>query len=197
MRMLKTCCRVVLSAGLMTAAGCSKDSGSGEMQPGASQGNEAPPATGTVPMNKLSDGQILSIVGRVDTAEIDQAQVALDKTNDPDIRTFATHMVDEHTAAKQAGAQLATQASLTRAPSPKALELESKATQTLAMLKAADSASFDPTYVRAQVDQHAEVLKLIDDQLLPAVMAPALRDYLTNARAMVQRHLEQARQLQK
>lgn len=196
MRTLKTCCFLVLLAGAVTSAGCSKDSKS-EMEPGASQGNEAPPATGTVPMNKLSDGQILEIVGTVDTAEIDQAQVALGKTNDPNVRAFATHMVDEHTRAKQEGSQLASQASLTRAPSPKAKELETKGTQTLETLKAADAATFDATYIQAQVDQHAEVLKMLDDQLIPAVTEPALREHLTTARGMVQRHLDQARQLQK
>lgn len=197
MRMLKTCCFLVLLAGAVTAAGCSKDSGTSEMEPGASQGNEAPPATGTVPMTKLTDGQILEIVGAVDTAEIDQAQVALGKTNDPNVRAFATHMVDEHTTAKQTGEQLASQAGLTRAPSPKASELQTKGTQTLETLKAADAATFDATYIQSQVDQHAEVLKMIDDQLLPAVTQPALRDHLTTARGMVQRHLDQAKQLQK
>jgi predicted outer membrane protein len=48
-----------------------------------------------------------------------------------------------------------------------------------------------------QIEQHATVLKLIEDQLTPAVNTPALRDQLSNARGMVQQHLDQARQIQK
>jgi putative membrane protein len=197
MRMLKSLCLLAVVLGTATV-GCSKDSSTSE-SPGASQGNEAPPApaTGTVPMTKLSDGQIAQILATVDTGEIEQAQVALQKASDTNVRAFATQMVDEHTASKQAGAQLASQASMTLAESPKATELQSKGQQMLDKLKQTDAATFDKTYIDGQVEQHAEVLQMIDDQLLPAVQQPALRDHLNTARGMVHHHLEQARQLQK
>src|SRR3954470_1052442 len=101
MRVLELSLVAIVGIGLSSA--CS--SGASEPQPGASQGNEAPavPATGTVPMTKLSDGQIAQILATVDTAEIEQAQLALDHATDPNVRDFATHMVEQHTAAKQAG----------------------------------------------------------------------------------------------
>jgi putative membrane protein len=188
---------LLLVVGIGVAGGCSKDAS--EPQPGASQGNEAPPvpATGTVPLTKLSDGQIAAILTTVDDAEIEQAQVALQHATNPEVRAFATHMVEQHTAAKQAGAQLAAQAALKPVESPKSQELQAAGAQTLARLKAADHANFDITYLSAQIEQHAEVLKLIEDQLLPAVNAPALRDHLSTARGMVQQHLDEARRIQK
>jgi putative membrane protein len=198
MHILKSLSLLGVVVGCVVTIGCSKDSSTSE-SPGASQGNEAPPvpATGTVPMTKLSDGQIAQIVATVDTGEIEQAQVALQKTNDTNVRAFATQMVDEHTAAKQAGAQLASQSSMTLAESPKATELQSKSQQMVEKLKQADATSFDKTYIDGQVEQHAAVLKMLDDQLLPAVTQPALRDHLNTARGMVQHHLEEARKLQK
>lgn len=180
------------------AAGCSKDS-STSSQPGASQGNEEPPApaTGNTPQNKLSDGQILKVLSTVDEGEIAQAQVALKKTNDQRIRDFATHMVDEHTAATQAGAQLASRDSLTLSDSPKSTALQASGDQMLEQLNAAEGATFDATYVNGQIDQHAEVLQLIDQQLLPAVVNAELRDSINNARGMVARHLDQAKALKK
>lgn len=185
---------VVLVA--LAITGCSKGSSSAE-QPGASQGNESPPApaTGTVPQTKLSDGQIANIVATVDTAEIEQAEVALQKATDPGVRAFATHMVDEHTASKQAGAQLASSANLTTADSPKSIELKAKGEKMLEKLNETDAANFDATYTDGQIEQHAEVLKMLEEQLIPAVTLPALREQLTTARSMVQRHLDQARQL--
>jgi len=197
MTRLKTSALIVAFSAL-ALVGCSKGANSSE-QPGASQGNESPPApaTGTGPQTKLSDGQIANIVTTVDTAEIDQAQVALKKATDPGVRAFATQMVDEHTASKQAGAQLASQAGLTAAESPKAVELKAKGEKMLEKLNETDAASFDATYTEGQIEQHAEVLKMLDDQLIPAVTLPALREQLTTARGMVQHHLDQARQLKK
>jgi len=177
----------------VAAQACSKGADSAE--PGASQGNETPPvpATGTVPLSKLTDGQIAKILSTVDSAEIEQAQTALEKASNPDVRAFATHMVEQHTAAKQKGEQLG----LTASESPKSQELQAKGAKTLEQLKAADPATFELAYIDAQIQQHDEVLTMIEKQLLPAVEQPGLRDFLGEARGMVERHLEQARQLRK
>jgi putative membrane protein len=197
MSILKTSTLFVLLSAVAICA-CSKGAETSE-QPGASQGNESPPApaTGTVPQTKLSDGQIANIVTTVDTAEIEQAQVALNKATDPGVRAFATQMVQEHTASKQAGAQLASQSGLTAADSPKSVELKAKGDKMLATLNETDAANFDATYVEGQIEQHAEVLKMLEEQLIPAVTLPALREQLTTARGMVQHHLNQAQQLKK
>lgn len=186
----------VLMLGVGVSSGCSKD-GANEPAAAASQGSEAPPvpATGSVPMNKLSDGQIAHILAAVDNAEIEQAQLALEKATNPDVKGYASHMIEQHTAAKETGARLASQSGLQVAESPKAKELQVKGTQMLEQLKAADANNFDITYLHGQEEQHAEVLTLITDQLQPAVSDPTLRDHLANARAMVSEHLEKAKQL--
>jgi putative membrane protein len=148
-------------------------------------------------MIKLTDGQILAIVGAVDTAEIEQAEVAQKKATDPNVRAFATHMIEQHTAAKQAGSALGSQLSLKLEESPKAVELGARGSETLGRLNAADANTFDLTYVDSQIEQHAEVLTVIDQQLLPAVVQAQVREHLTNARGMVQHHLDQAKQLKK
>jgi putative membrane protein len=189
---------LVLMLGIGVWSGCSKD-GAGEPQPAASEGSEAPPvpATGTVPMTKLTDGQIAQILAAVDEAEIEQAQLALEKSTDAGVRGYASHMIEQHTAAKETGARLASQSGLQLAESPKAKELQVKGSQMLEQLKAADAKNFDITYLHAQADQHAEVLALITDQLQPAVSDATLRDHLANARAMVTQHLDKAKELQK
>lgn len=187
----------VLVLGLGALSGCSKD-GTGAREPGASQGSEVPPmpATGTVPMTKLTDGQIAQILTAVDSAEIEQGQLALSKSSDPGVRGYATHMIAQHTASKDASARLASQSGLQLADSPKATELGARGAQMLERLHIADAGNFDATYLQGQVEQHAEVLALIDKQLQPAVNTPALRDHLASARAMVAEHLAMAKQLQ-
>jgi putative membrane protein len=196
MRVLSLSFGLVLS--LLACSGCSKD-GATQAEPGASQGNEAPavPLTGTVPMTKLTDGQIAQILVAVDSGEIEQANLALSKSTNDGVRAYATHMVEQHTASKSKSANLASQSGLQLAESPKATELQAKGSKMLEQLNAADASNFDVTYVQSQVDQHSEVLALIDEQLQPAVNTPALRDHLASARTMVKEHLDAAKQLQK
>lgn len=188
---------ILVATAAIAANACSK--GASEPKPGASQGDEAPPvpATGTVPMTKLTDGQIAAILTTVDDGEIEQAQLALKKATNPEVRAFAEHMVEQHTTSKQEGARLAAQTSIKPADSPKSEELKQSAAEMLTRLNAADSNNFDVTYVDGQIQEHSDVLKLIKDQLVPAVNEPALRDHLSQARDMVQQHLDRARQIQK
>ena len=118
---LDTCC-LILVLGVGGIAGCSKDAEPTEPQPGASQGNEAPPSStattttgNTDPTAQFTDGQILEIVATVDAAEIEQARVALTKATNPQVRDFATSMIEEHSASQQAGAKLGLEGGLTRA----------------------------------------------------------------------------------
>lgn len=195
MRALKMSLVLVLGVGGVWS-GCSKD-GASEPRPAASQGNEEPPvpATGTVPLTKLSDGQIAQILAAVDTAEIEQAQLALKKATSEEVKGYANHMIQQHTASKETGARLASQNGLQLAESPKEKELKVKGTTTLEQLKAADDKNFDVTYLHAQIEQHAEVLNLITDQLQPAVSDAGLRDQLATERGMVSEHLDKAKLL--
>jgi predicted outer membrane protein len=63
-------------------------------------------------------------------------------------------------------------------------------------LKNADAASFDQSYMHAQVEQHREVLNMLTDQLIPAAKNPDLKSQLVTTRSVVQHHLEMAMGIQ-
>jgi len=184
--------------GLVALTGCSKDSGS-SAAPGASEGSEAAPAEGahqsgkmTGKMTALTDGQIMQVLANVDSGEIEQAQLALSKATSPAVREFAQHMVDQHTKSKQDAQQLLTETKINLAPSEPADEVHTKGSQVLDKLKSADAASFDSTYIQAQVKQHEDVLKLLNDKLIPSASTSELRDALQKTKSMVQHHIDMA-----
>jgi putative membrane protein len=188
---------------LATWIACSSDAEQPQSQPGASQGNEAPPSAPSTANHQpaewgtaVTDGQILEALAVVDTAEIEQAEVALAKSKNSRVREFATHMVEEHTASKQSGEQLATAAGATRADSVFSLNLKSKGAEVLQTLKASEPAAFDQAYMTSQVQQHEEVLKLLTERMIPGATSSPVREHATKAQAMVQHHLEQARTIQ-
>jgi putative membrane protein len=185
----------LIGATLATLGGCAKhDSG---MQPAASQGDEATPAENAKgdTMATPSDGQIAKILETVDSGEIAQAQVALTKATDSRVKEFAAEMVRQHTESKQQGAQLVTQAGLTPASSALSKKLESGGANVLDSLNKADASNFDATYMKAQIQQHQDVLDLISTQLIPAAKNGALQAQLGAAQTMVQHHLTEAQQI--
>jgi putative membrane protein len=191
-------CMLVLSLSIAALSGCSKDSNN---QPAASQGNEATPGEKTSgdqgsTAGAPSDAQIAQILATVDTGEIEQAQLATSNARQAPVKDFAQHMIDQHTTSKQQSSQLMSQAGITPAPSPISANLEHKATMMRDQLKAMNESGFDAAYMKGQVEQHKEVLTMIDSQLLPAASNAALRQQLMTARTMVANHLAQAQQIE-
>jgi putative membrane protein len=191
---------ILLTLATWMAMACSSDPEEPQSPPGASQGNEAAPSTAEAqPVEwgtAVTDGQILEALAAVDTAEIEQAQVALSKAQSPRVREFATHMVEEHSASKRSGEEIAAAAGATRSDSVFSLNLKSKAAEVLQTLNASDAAAFDHAYIMSQVQQHQEVLKLLTERMIPAASSSPVREHATKAQTMVQQHLERAQTIQ-
>lgn len=191
----------ILLIGVAALAGCSKNNESSHAQPAASQGDEASPQE---PMStdqsqstsQLNDSQILGIMATVDAGEIEQARLALQKANDPRVKQFATHMIDQHTDATQKIQTIASQHGLTPAASSTSTTLKQKSEKMLSSLNNTTSASFDATYMNGQIQQHQEVLDMLHSQLMPASRSDVVSAQLKAAHTMVQAHLNDARQLE-
>lgn len=197
MHMLKNLMSLAV-IGLIALTGCSKDSES-SAAPGASQGSEASPAEGPQRSGKmaaLTDGQIMQVLANVDSGEIEQAQVALSKSTSPAVRQFAQHMVDQHTQSQQDAQQLSAETKIIPSPSDPANEVHTKGSNVLDKLNNADATSFDKTYIQAQVQQHQDVLKMLNEKLIPSASSPELRNTLEKTKSMVQQHIDMAKQIQ-
>ena len=176
-------------AAVAVVSGCSKSSENPSAA--ASQGDEASPQE----QRGLSDGQLLQVLSTVDTGEIQQAQIALTKATSPQVRNFASDMIGQHTKAKQMGASLASQNNWALRPSPTSDKLQQKGSSTVSKLQGTDTRDFDVLYMQGQVEQHSEVLKMLDEKLIPSASSAGVKQQLTEARAMVQQHLTHAEQL--
>lgn len=189
--------RPIAIVSLAATCACSKSS-SEHPQPGASQGDEAYPAQpGAMDSTtgKPSDGQILGILGTIDTGEIQQAQIAVEKASDPSVKGFANHMIQAHTDAKQKGSAFAAQHNLTAATSPTSEKIKAESMTTVETLNQTSGAAFDTTYLKGQIKQHEDGLKLIRSELMSAARNESLGVELRAAEKMVQSHLEEAQQL--
>jgi putative membrane protein len=160
--------------------------------PAADQSSAPSPAfTG----GALNDAQIAKIADTVNAGEIEQAQVARRKAKQAKVKSFAQHMITEHTRAKRQASALAKQLDLMLEESAVSQELAGEATRALEALNAADAAQFDKHYIDAQVEQHHNVLELLDTQLIPQATDAKLKAQLKTARTMVESHLNQAKKI--
>ncbi|HEY7383954.1 MAG TPA: DUF4142 domain-containing protein [Beijerinckiaceae bacterium] len=169
--------------------------------PAASLAQTTPPATPTAqPRSTQSGVQATSATEFVNKAavsnmfEIQSSQLALEKTQQDQVRQFAQRMVKDHTGA---GERLKSAAQGQTVPT----SLDQQHTQMLETLRSASGAGFDRNYVQMQVTAHREAVDLFDkyaqngdDQQLKQFAGqtlPSLREHLQSIE-QIQRSLPPA-----
>lgn len=107
----------------------------------------------------LDPAAFMASAYRAGLAEIQLSQLALQKTGDARVRTFAQRMVDEHT---QANTQVAALAQQEGFPLPSGPSAEQQATAT--ELSAFTGTDFDEGYMDANVIAHVKTVRLFRKQ---------------------------------
>jgi putative membrane protein len=142
---------------------------------------------------QMTDAEIFSMVGAVNQGEIDAGKLAQSKATSPAIKSYASEMVDAHTAMVKQGGALA--AALGSIPKPDAKDsIVIGNMDAAAKLKAASGAAFDQTYVESQIAAHTRTIAFLQQAQSQAQNAN-LKSMLAAAIPDVQKHLEHARSL--
>jgi putative membrane protein len=194
------CASIVAALTLVIACSDDNNSGNATVVPGIDSSVNVPDSsaeTSAADSGRVqSDAQIAQVALTANTGEIAQGMLAQTSATNADVKTFASLMVTDHTAANQRVQALAQQLGITPAPSGVSVQLQSESDAIVAQLQMLSGAAFDTAYVTAQVTVHTRVLALIDDMLLPAAQAAEVKAELTTMRASVVMHLSVAQQLQ-
>jgi putative membrane protein len=131
----------------------------------------------------------------VDTAaqsgitEVEAGKLALQKSSSADVKTFAQHMVDDHTKANQELMALAKKHDL-EVPDDAALMDKAKK----AILEMRDE-SFDKAYANNQVNAHEEAVELFKKESTSSDNAE-LKAFATEKLPTLEKHLQMAKELQ-
>lgn len=141
---------------------------------------------------ELSDEEVLHAARTANLGEVEQAEIALMRADDPDVVEFAETMLEDHSEAASAAEELADVEDLTFRPNPVSAMLRAESNQIIAMLEAASDSEFDLVYMNAQVAAHEEVSMLLSNTLIPEAENAALESYLVNMRTHVSTHLASA-----
>ncbi len=143
----------------------------------------------------IGDGQILAIAGAANKGEIDEAKLAKKKSKNAKVKSFASMMVKDHTAADQQAKALAKKKSISPEENETSRQLTQDAQSTLSQLQGMTGKEFDTAYIQAQVKAHQQVLDSLDSSLIPNAKELQLKSLLQKVRTKVAAHLKQAQTL--
>jgi putative membrane protein len=186
---------VIAGRGAASTAGRGGTGATTSTTPTAGAGGSAGGSAGSAGQaaQVVRDEEIVAILTAANNAEVQQGNVAATKAVSPAVRTYAQDLVNLHTAAQTRLNGVITAANLTPAESATSSDLTKTSSGLVTKLQAADLEAFDMTFIQAQIDQHRQVLTLIDERLLPSVKSDVLRLELASTREAVVQHLNRGR----
>ena len=143
-----------------------------------------------------TDPQIASIVVTANQVDIDAGKLAQSVSTNSDVKSFATLMVTDHTGVNKQATDLVTKLHVTPEDNPTSQSLKSGGDKNIAALKKLKGAAFDKAYVDHEVAYHEQVLKALDDTLIPNAKNAELKALLVKVRPAFVAHLDHAKHLQ-
>jgi putative membrane protein len=143
-----------------------------------------------------SDPQIVGIVVAANQIDIDYGKLALSKSKDQAVRSFAQQMITDHSSLQKAVGDLGAKLKVTPASSDTSKALNKQAKETTSKLKKLSGSAFDKAYVANEIAFHKAVINANDNVLIPSAKNGELKSALEGARPLFQGHLEHVENIQ-
>jgi len=125
------------------------------------------------------------------TFEIRSSRLALDRTQSPPVRQFATRMIEDHTAAGRQMTAAASAAGIT----PPAEPLMPRHREMLDELRTSSDAEFDGRYIEMQTAAHEEAVTLFS-AYADGGDVPALQSFARATLPTLRQHYEHVQRLE-
>ena len=144
----------------------------------------------------LSSGQITSVVAAINQAEIKQAQTALVRLEDDDLRAYAEQLITDHKAHDTELKTLVGRLGVKEESSNLKSDVEEFSQKMNRSIDQEPADLLGPTFIGVQIKMHKKAIATVEQALSQARQAE-LRTYLENYLAALQKHLDRAMQLRK
>jgi putative membrane protein len=144
---------------------------------------------------KPTDPQIAHIAYTAGVIDVTAAELALQKSQNPQVRSFAEDMVRDHKAVNEQALALVKKLNVTPQDNDTSKALAKQADAKEAELGKLNGAAFDRAYIQNEIAYHQTVNGALQDTLIPSATNPELKDLLTTGLKIFQGHLQHAEQL--
>jgi putative membrane protein len=153
----------------------------------AAYAQTAAPASATGAQLSAGDEKFINTIGSAGLSEVQEAQLAQQKSDSPKVKEFAQRMITDHTANNQQLAAVAQRVGYTAPTSP-----DAKDQKQLDHLQKLSGAKFDRAYMSGQVRDHEMVLKLLQKEVSDGQNAD-VKAFAQQTIPVIQQHLDLAK----
>ena len=142
-----------------------------------------------------TDPQIAHIAYTAGEIDIEAAQLALRKSRNKDVRTFAEDMLRDHKAVNEKALALVKKLNVKPEDNDTSRALRKQASETKASLRRLRGQAFNTAYAEHEVAYHKAVNEALQNTLIPAASNPELKDLLTTGLEIFRGHQQHAEQV--
>jgi putative membrane protein len=146
---------------------------------------------------KPNDAEIAHIAYTAGQIDIKAAELALQKSQNKEVRAFAQDMVRDHKAVNEKALALVKKLKVTPQDNDTSKSLQKQAQDQEASLKKLSGAAFDKAYADNEVAYHKTVNGALDSTLIPSANNPELKELLQTGLKIFQGHQQHAEQVAK
>jgi putative membrane protein len=146
---------------------------------------------------KLTDPEIASVAVTANQIDINNAQIAKQKSTNTDVQKFAQTMIADHQSVIDKAVALVKKLNVTPKDNDLSKKLSSDAEKTQASLKSKSGKEFDKAYIDNEVAYHKAVISTVQDVLIPQAKNTELKQLLQSVMPVLKTHLEHAEMVQK
>lgn len=143
----------------------------------------------------LDDAQIAHIAYTAGALDVAAAKQALAKSNNKEVRAFASVMLRDHQAVNEQALALVKKLGVMPADNATSQALSKQAAQTHDRLEALRGAAFDYAYIQNEVAYHKAVNGALKDLLIPSAHNAELKSLLEAGLTLFSEHQSHAEQL--
>lgn len=137
----------------------------------------------------------LVLLNAINQNEIDAASEARSKKLRKPVMDYADMLHKAHTDNLNKTLELAGTKGMTLAETNASTEVKTKGMAELDKIKVLEGKNFEVAYLDYMISGHTEALNMFDTQLMKMASSDDVRQHLTDTRASVAMHLEQAKKL--
>jgi putative membrane protein len=145
--------------------------------------------------SKLTDPQIAHIAYTAGEIDIKNAELALKKTKNAEIKTFAEDMLRDHKDVNDKALALVKKLNVTPEDNATSQSLVKGADEEREKLAKLDGAAFDKAYAENEVSYHHAVNTTLEKTLIPDSSNKDLKDLLSTGLKIFQGHEEHAKKV--
>lgn len=139
----------------------------------------------------LTTGETLRALQTLNNGQIEQAEMALDRTDRPEVTATAQLILRDHQFSNRRIDALQSRIQLEESELSRTLQTESE--ELVDQLAALSGDEFDCTYLEKQIELHRGALQMAQTDLMPEDPSPQIEEMMTETMRMLEQHRESAR----